>query len=368
LNNEAGKAGLPKDLEAVEFVAVPKRAMVTHNSALQKVQLNDHSLGEPYYENNETDLRYYLTRLLEDIIDNTRSQTFKLDDKSVVKELIEKLRGGEFNSAAVAITERLLSCEIEKQDQLGRFTKLRDGSLLCCHFTVNGEEHIVLVKVDHADFLNEATLMRSAGLPEKQRAQKCATFKVIDGQLDSIVVISDSSPLLTEYWWNAFLCLTQLSSPETNTLKSFLAVESLLKNRVQSKSKTDYWTLRNSLVGYYTTREQCSFPDMIDELFNGYKPDSQNVSMEALIAEAKDLPKKGKGFDTLFSIAPKIIKARIKRQINLAENVDLRITGEINDFAGMFDTGEDAGRKYLKIYSEQGYEAFHRKASANELE
>ncbi|MBV6822775.1 nucleoid-associated protein [Pseudomonas sp. PD9R] len=368
MNNEAGKADLATELATAEFVASPKRTMVTHNSALQKVQLNDRSLGKPYYETSETDLRYYLTRLLEDIIDNTRSQTFKLDDNGFIKKLLEELIGSDFNSAAVKFTERLLNCEIEKQDQLGGFTKLRDGSLLCCHFTVNGEEHIVLVKVDHADFLNEATLMRSAGLPEKQRAQKCATFKVIGDQLDPIVVISDSSPLLTEYWWNAFLCLTPLSSPETNTLKSFLALESLLKNRIQPKSKTDYWTLRNSLVGYYTTREQCSFPDMIDELFSGYKPDSLDVSMEKLIAEAKELPKKGKGFDTLFSIAPKIIKARIKRQINLAENVDLRITGEINDFTGMFNTGEDAGRKYLKIYSDQGYEAFHRKASENEIE
>ncbi|WP_312245783.1 nucleoid-associated protein [Stutzerimonas nitrititolerans] len=339
-----------------------------YNAVVQKVDPKSNSLGEPYYETSAEDIRVYLTGLLRDLVKSPRSQNYKFAaEVCEVKDNIDKLLTKEFRSAALYLSGRLLGCEFFVQNKMRGFTELREGSLLCTHFGLAGKEYIILVKVDHADFLNEVTLRKASGLPEKQRAQKCATFTVVDGELEPTVVISDSSSVITEYWWNAYLTLVALSSPERNTLAAFNAVEKLLKSKVQSKSPSDYWTLRNAVVSYFTTRPQCIFPDMIDEVIGGYVPDNDEIVIADLVEAAKKLPEKDKGFDTHFVIVPKIISAKIKKQIKLAENVDLRIMGKVTNFKELFDTGND-GRKYLKIYSDEGYDAFHKKESFDDSE
>jgi hypothetical protein len=84
------------------------------------------------------------------------------------------------------------------------------------------------------------------------------------------------------------------------------------------------------------------------------------LDMTKLVQEAKLLPTKYE-FDSHFAIVPHIISNKIKRQIRLAENLDLRINGEIENYEKMFATGDDNGRKYLKIYSSEGYDAFKKR-------
>lgn len=338
------------------------------NAVVQKIDCKGNILGAPYYETSEEDIRAYLTGIIRDVVKNARSQAFKFaSENCVVKGLVDDLCTDKFKIAANQFGQRLLDCEVTVQEKMSGFTNLREGSLLCAHFDISGKTFVILVKIDHAGFLNEATLRKASGLPEKQRAQKCATFTLLDGEIEPTVVISDSSPAITEYWWNAFLTLTALSSPERNTLSAFSAVEKLLKSKVQPKSQSDYWTLRNAFVSYFTTRQQCIFPEMIDEIMGGYAADNDEIDIPKLVEAAKLLPQKDKGFDSHFNIVPKIISAKIKKQIKLAENVDLRIMGKINDLKSLFDTGYD-GRKYLKIYSDEGYEAFHRKESLDDPE
>ena len=358
----------PNDGSVVPASATPSAPLTIFNAVIQKVDCKGNVLGTPYYQTSEEDIRVYLTGLIRDLVKNTRSQSFKFANENCeVKELVSLLATDSFQLAAIELSQRLLGCEVVVQQKMTNFTSLREGSLLCAHFQLSDKEFVILVKIDHAGFLNETTLRKASGLPERQRAQKCATFSVVDGELDASVVISDSSPVITEYWWNAYLLLVALSSPERNTQAAFNAVEKLLKTKVQTKSPSDYWTLRNAVVSYFTTRPQCIFPDMIDEVIGGYVPDSDEIVISDLVEAAKLLPQKDKGFDTHFVIAPKIISAKIKKQIKLAENVDLRIMGKVNNFKDLFDTGND-GRKYLKIYSDEGYDAFHRKDDVDDTQ
>lgn len=348
--------------------ASPER-LVIYNAAIQKVDIPNARLGDPFYRTSEADIKEYLAGLFKDILSHSRSQSFKLEAVSEVGKLIADLTSIDFKIKATELTKRLLDCEVSLQGVLGKFTTIKSGSLLCAHFKLDGGEFVLVVKIDHAGFLTEDTLKKVSGLPEKHRAQKCATFKISEGELEETVIITDSAPSLTEYWWDSYLTLTALSSPQVNTVRAFTAVEGLLTKKVKNKSKGDYWTLRNALVGYFTTREQCSYMDMIQELFGGYKPDSPEVSMAELIQDAQALPsRKIDGFDTHFQLAPSVINAKIKRQIKLRHNVDLRITGEVSDIESVFSAGEDNGGKYLKIYSDEGYAAFHRTGSEGESE
>lgn len=333
-----------------------------YNAAIQKVDIPNNILGNPFYRTTEADIKHYLSGLIKDIVANKRSQNFKIDTDGEVGKLVYGLTSADFQTNATKLTGKLLECEVKLQGDLGKFTTVRSGSLFCCHFKLKDEICVLIVKVDHADFLNEDTMIKAAGLPSKHRAQKCAIFRVTETGLSESVIIMDSSTSITEYWWQTYLTLTALSCPQINTLRAFTAVEELLANKVKPKSKSDYWTLRNALVGYFTTRPQCSYPDMVDELFGAYKPDSLDVSMPELITAANFFPtRKIDGFDTHFELTPSVINAKIKRQIKLSPNVDLRINGEVDDIKNFFATGIENGRKFLKIYSDEGYTAFNRK-------
>ena len=330
------------------------------NAVVQKVDCRGETLGTPFYKVNETDIREYLVGIIRSVVNISRSQRFQFCASGYdSKTAIQALTGSTFKEQAIAITQRLLECEIATQKKISGLNQLREGSLLCAHFRLGEGEFVILVKIDHAGYLDEITLQRTAGLPEKQRAQKCATFSVVSGDVDATVVISDSNNSLTEYWWGGFLNLESLSNPQQNTLRAFKAIESLLKTKVEKISKSDYWTLRNAFVSYFTTRPECIFDQMVDDIMGGYSAHDANLDMSKLLADAKELPVKKK-FDSHFSIAPDVINNKIKRQIRLGQNLDLRITGEISNFENTFDTGDDDGRKYLKIYSDEGYAAFNK--------
>ncbi|KAA0984818.1 nucleoid-associated protein [Pseudomonas sp. ANT_J28] len=353
-------AELVDGIEGVGTVGDTSEPLTIFNAVVQKVDCKGQVLGSPFYRTNEKDIKTYLTGVIRSVVNIPRSQRFQFcatgfDSKST----IEVLASTTFKVEALALTERLLQCEIVAQKKIAGLNELREGSLLCAHFQLGEEECVILVKIDHAGYLDELTLQRTSGLPEKQRAQKCATFSIVAGKVDPTVVISDSNSSLTEYWWGGFLNLESLSNPQQNTLRAFKAIEGLLKTKVEKKSPSDYWTLRNAFVSYFTTRPDCIFDQMIDDIMSGYPAHDPDLDMAGLVVEAKELPKK-KNFDSHFSIAPDVISNKIKRQIRLGQNLDLRITGEISDFDKTFDTGDDDGRKYLKIYSDEGYAAFNK--------
>jgi len=347
-------------IEGVGTEGATSEPLTIFNAVVQKVDCKGQTLGSPFYRTNEIDIKTYLTGVIRSVVNIPRSQRFQFCNAGYdSKFAIEMLAGSAFKIEAIALTQRLLDCEIVAQKKIAGLKELREGSLLCAHFQLGEQECVILVKIDHAGYLNELTLQRTSGLPEKQRAQKCATFSVVGGVVDPTVVISDSNSALTEYWWSGFLNLESLSNPQQNTLRAFKAIESLLKSKVEKKSLSDYWTLRNAFVSYFTTRPDCVFEQMIDDIMGGYPAHDPELDMSQLVAEAKGLPKK-KDFDSHFSIAPDVISNKIKRQIRLGQNLDLRIMGEISDFDNMFDTGDDDGRKYLKIYSDEGYAAFNK--------
>jgi hypothetical protein len=362
LKAEPDADALAELIGAEQVEEVPPAPLTIFNAVVQKVDCKGQILGDPFYRTNEADIKAYLTGVIRSVVSISRSQRFQFCDEGFdSREDVARLTSADFKASALSLTERLLDCEITAQKKIVALKKeLRTGSLLCAHFKLAETEHVMLVKIDHAGFLDEVNFQHTSGLPEKQRAQKCATFSVVDGNIDNIVVISDSNNALTEYWWSGFLNLKALSDPELNTFKAFKAIEGFLKAKIEKKSPSDYWTLRNAFVSYFTTRPNCLFDQMIDEIMGEYPCADESLDMPKLTQEAKLLPKKNE-FDSHFAIAPHIISNKIKRQIRLAENLDLRINGEIENYEKMFATGDDDGRKYLKIYSSEGYEAFKKR-------
>ncbi|MDA8484593.1 nucleoid-associated protein [Pseudomonas resinovorans] len=332
-----------------------------YNAVIQKIDIKEKHPGLPFVDVKDNDIYNYLSGIIRDIVENHKGQKFKFNENLTdIPKKLNALLSEDFEKSAGDIAKKLLETENSTQEQYKGFVELREGSLLCAHIEISDERFLLLVKIDHAGFLHEKTYIKTTGLPEKQRAQKSATIKILDNnKLDNTLIISDTNAKITEYWWQDFLDLLPLSSPENNTLEAFTCLEAFLSKKLKKDHPSDYWTLRNAVVSYFTTKSNCIFDEMIDSIFKEYEPDSEEIDLKKTIKEAKELPKKH-NFDSQFSIVSTVIKAKIKRQIRLVENLELRITGEIKNFKKTLETGIDDGRKFLKIYSDDGYDAFRK--------
>ncbi|MGE1152451.1 hypothetical protein [Pseudomonas kitaguniensis] len=329
------------------------------NTSIFEISLEKDRLSDPYKNPKKAQIQTYIKELATGMLKNHKGQEHRFAaEHCEMSTLSKKLTTSSFESASRQTAERLHRVERTTQEKLQKITTLRKGSLLQSHIELNGEIYILYFKIDHAGFLDE-NFDWKVGLPEKQIAQKSAILKIGEDIIEQIWV-GDSNAKISEYWWHDFLELVPLSSPETNTKSAFAAVEKLLISAVKRVSNSDYWTLRNALVSYFRTNQNFQIQALIDHAFTSYTPDNSEVNMQKIITDLNALPAKAK-FDPQFEIASNIIKAKIKKQINLAENLELRITGEIKNHDETFDTGEDTdGRKFLKIYSDKGYSEFHK--------
>lgn len=80
--------------------------------------------------------------------------------------------------------------------------------------------------------------------------------------------------------------------------------------------------------------------------------------MDMIVTKLKKEKEKSK-FDGQFEISQKSITARIKSKIELVKNLELNITGEIANLVEVIqaETTTD-GLKYIKIFSDKGYDEF----------
>ncbi|TVT79307.1 nucleoid-associated protein [Pseudomonas sp. H3(2019)] len=329
------------------------------NTSIFEINLEKENLPAPYKNPQKSEIQAYIKQLARDMLNNHIGQEHRFaSEHCEMSTLSNLLITIDFENASKLTAERLHQIERQTQEKHKHLITLRRGSLLESHIELYGYTYILFFKIDHAGFLDE-NFDWKIGLPEKQIAQKSAVIK-FEGEVIAQVWVGDTNAKISEYWWKDFLELTPLSTPETNTKNAFIAIEKLLISDVKKTSNSDYWTLRNAVVSYFRTNTNFKFSELIDQVFSSYTPDNTEINIENLIKEANKLPTKSK-FDPQFEIAPNIIKAKIKKQITLVENLELRITGEIKNHDETFDTGEENdGRKYLKIYSDEGYNEFHR--------
>lgn len=337
----------------------PPIAVAILNTEIYEIDISKDDLLDPYSNPNKPEITNFIKELARDVLETHKGQGHKFSSETCeISNLIKALTSKNFKQASRSVAKRLHRIEKKSQQKLKNFTTLRKGSLLQSHIVISDETYLIFFKIDHAGFLDE-NFDWKLGLPEKQRAQKSVIFKIENLDVDQIWV-GDTNAKISEYWRDEFLELTALSTPEQNTKQAFDALDKLLSQDVKPTSNSDYWTLRNAIVSYFRTNESCIFNNLIDSILTTYQPDSSELKIKDLIEKSKKLPEKY-NFDQQFNIAASAIKAKIKKQINLTTNLELRITGEIPNYEKVFHADEEAdGRKFLKIYSEAGYNEFHK--------
>ena len=344
---------------------------------------------------------YYSIDIENDIVTHNDNQTFLQNVKTFVKEKMSKLYFSDSNRQykikdrttqvitnikgmietddsqtrvdfGESIARRLLNKEKDVQTRIAQLDQdVQKGGLILTCFEQDSVKYCAVVKIHYIDFYEENTFEEQRGLPKKHVILKTSICKISGNIIDDDFFLSDSTKPkgqgAAKFWWDDFLELAPLINDTDNTKKAFTKVDELLKNEFK-EDLASYWYFRNNLVSYLRSEEQFVFNTMIERTTGSLDIEPLDGKDEAEIEEFKQAferkiravqVKNGeRQFDTEFTIDKKEVKARVKRTISLLTNVDLNIKGEIPDFKNKIIPGVDGGKKYLKIYTDKGYNEF----------
>ncbi|QTP58171.1 hypothetical protein HNO53_05220 [Billgrantia antri] len=309
-------------------------------------------------------LKKYAERVLKELFESSRARYFRFQSMGelVASSLVDILDGGDWGDKSSEIAKKLYDVEVDVQERVDKLgTKVRRGGLLQIKIKHEGKVKFVITKIDDDDFFDETELELKSGLPaSKARLQKTAVAAFSDEKVCEELILSDSKPTISEYWYRYFLVAAQLTDSETNTKNAFQSIERLLNREVKKVSSVDYWFLRNEIVGHFRNEESLAFDDLVEKVAK-HKPESEvfKDKFPGFLDAFRNLPKSSsKPFETQFDIAPGVIKAKIIKKIFLDQNFELRISGEVEDLRTKISADEDSKGKFVKIYSDAGYEEF----------
>ena len=252
-----------------------------------------------------------------------------------------------------SIANRLLAKEMEAQSRIGRLnTNVQKGSLIqALLFDVETKQYsYLLAKVEHGTFVDDLDFTFKTGFSKDKKTiwKSC----LIDlSEPDSAVFCSKIySNTAAKFWSDEFLEFDEMITDETNTSKSFRAIEATLNYNLKGIVTKDHTVIRNAFINYYKTKNHIDFQEMVESILENYDPiDIEPAKVQQIKEKLLQLPEK-KGFDRQFNSMPKVINARIKKTYEINDGIELRITDAIEDIQSTIRAyREPDGTRYLKI-------------------
>lgn len=296
----------------------------------------DEYVGELIEHINRNDsVRDYKTRSrYTEVISGAIAISSQKDNADVVRERTN------------SIANRLLVKEVEAQGHIGRLnTNVQKGSLIqALLFDEQEHKHVyLLAKVEHSTFVDDVDFSFKTGFSKDKKTiwKSCLSDEYY------AKVYSNTS---AKFWSDDFLELDEMISDETNTLKSFKAIETVLNTNLRGVATKDHTVLRNGFIAYYKGQEHIDFSEMVNYILGQYDPVDVDAAKVADIREKiLQLPEK-KGFDRQFNSAPKTINARIRKTYEVNDGIQLKITDAIENLNETIVAYQDEnGVRYLRI-------------------
>ena len=300
----------------------------------------------------EGDLENYISELIKNVLTKPDERLFCVQsDTTEVVSLIRQVvnEGAEPEEVTQKIADRLHRIEIKTQERYGSIADLQKGSLIQAYVSIENIYMYLIAKVEHNSFLDEEDFVKRIGLPYEKHILKTCLVKLTEEKDFADIVVYDTRPNVSAYWWNDFLELRKMNSDEHNTDKAFKAIDQHLSSYVKKYSPRDFYNLRNHLIGYFKTQAHFKFETMIDSVFGVYEPEKPElVNMTKLKAAVSELPVKRK-FDRSFTIAPDRVKAHMKKTYKVNNVIDISINEQVTDDNLVTALEGLNGDRYLKI-------------------
>jgi hypothetical protein len=308
------------------------------------------------------DLGTYIERLLTEIVDNSNNRKFRFGSNTTeVRATIDMYLGDRCVEASLINANRLLRIEQQAQEGISRPSiEIQRGSLFQAFIEDDGFKKVIISKADHSEFLDETDFMLHTGLPWKKKVFKAVIIEINNQSLISNVYVYDTNRSLSKYWWSDFLELSEVYTDSQNTKTVLDLLDKKIFDPMKRISPADHTYLRNSSIKYFRSRTDFVLEEYIEEVFNNYTPVNTEFNPERYIDKVKNLPERW-GFDPTFTIVKEDINKRTLKEnkISLTEKIDLVINDYVEDLKSTIKSSKEIdGKKFIKIYTETGYEYF----------
>ncbi len=317
-----------------------------------------------------TDFNTYLKGLINLITTGSSGRNFKFDSATTeVRGQITKIMAGEeFPTIATTIVNRLQKKEQEAQEKMLKLgVEIQKGIVVQALVTESEINKLVICKADNGDFLNEVNFKISRGLPLKKKVFKAFVCSLNSDQTVTNVLVYDSNPTLSHYWWKDFLELTKVYTDDDNTVNAFEAIDKGIFTKLKKKHPQDYLYLRNSTVHYFRANDNFEMQEYLDTAIGNYTPFDSKLDVEEIKTLIRQLPSKPRTpFDEQFVIVKAKIKAKFLNTIPLTSQIDLHLKEDVQNLETIITAEKDAdGTRYVKIKSELGYQYFNKNQNEN---
>ncbi|MFV8368560.1 hypothetical protein [Flavobacterium sp. LB2R40] len=342
--------------------------MEIHKIQIFKIDIEEEEVTNIDSTTYGEELDLYLLELFEIIISNSSGRQFKFDRKTTeVRSQIKKINDGEdFNESSKVISERLLKVEIEAQKKMDKLkVTIQKGIFVQAYISEEQQNKFIICKADHSEFLNDIDYTISKGLPTKKKAFKAFVCDLNSDDSDSGILVYDTNPSDTKYWWKELLELEMIFTDEDNTENAFGAIDKVIINNIKEKYPQDYTHIRNSVVRYFRATGRFEMKHFLDTAIGDYVPIDNGLNIEDIKTKIKELPtKKRAAFDNQFNIIREKVTAKFLNKIKLTPEIDLNIKGDFADNTIIAEIKD--GEKYISIKSDEGYKYFKSTESQNQ--
>lgn len=339
--------------------------MKIKNYSVHRIDLSE---SEPKNITNEvtnSDFDQYLIELINLIFKDPNSREFHFQRATTEIRVATSniLEEKDFNTNSNVCAERLLIEEIKAQKGIEHMGKsIQHGVLIQALFKNHERNHFLICKAEHSEFLDDIRFKKTTGLPMKKKIFKAYFVETASDNSISKVTVFDTNSVMSKYWWREYLELAEIYDSTENTKNSFKSLESRIFNPLKKQSLVDYTYLRNSAVKYYRSTEDFSIEGFIEFIFDNYDPVEKTLQIDKIKDKVRDLPTKY-GFDPRFPIDKSAITAKMKKTYHLTNEIDLVLKANVEIGETIKPYKDDAGRKFLRIRSDGGYDAFSREMS-----
>lgn len=342
--------------------------MEIHKIQIFKIDIEEEEVTNIDSTTYGEELDLYLLELFEIIISNSSGRQFKFDRKTTeVRSQIKKINDGEdFNESSKVISERLLKVEIEAQKKMDKLkVTIQKGIFVQAYISEEQQNKFIICKADHSEFLNDIDYTISKGLPTKKKAFKAFVCDLNSDDSDSGILVYDTNPSDTKYWWKELLELEMIFTDEDNTENAFGAIDKVIINNIKEKYPQDYTHIRNSVVRYFRATGRFEMKHFLDTAIGDYVPIDNGLNIEDIKTKIKELPSKKRApFDNQFNIIREKVTAKFLNKIKLTPEIDLNIKGDFADNTIIAEIKD--GEKYISIKSDEGYKYFKSTESQNQ--
>ncbi|MEZ4801507.1 MAG: nucleoid-associated protein [Gelidibacter sp.] len=332
--------------------------IVLHKLSLHFLDVSKNEIESVALDADKHNIQEYVGDLIEEILDspNKRKYTFKPGNtqvKSSIQDIIEEIET--VDEVLLNNAKRLLEKEIVAEAKVKRMgRKVQRGSLLHIYFSQNGNDRVLICKVDHDEILNEITFEKDRGLNTKKKIFK--SFLIYMGTDDKNEEIYLNDKNNSVYWWSEFLELEQVNTNERNTEQAVEKITSLIDTYKKKKREflLDGIIIRNNAIGYFRTNKNFNFSEFMEKVFEDYSPYNENFPINKLRDSISGLIKNEK-FDSQFKIAPNKINKRIITELKLSSGIFLRISDFVQNLEEKLIPFEGIEGVGMTILSDEAY-------------